>query len=188
MRLILLGPPGAGKGTQAERICASHGLLHLSTGELLRAAVKDGTELGAKAKGFMDAGELVPDDLVSDLVAERLRGLADDAGFLLDGFPRNDGQAAALEKEPKGRAIDCVVYIRLERDEILERLLGRGRSDDTEDVINNRLDVYARETAPLIEHYEAKGILEKVDGLGTIDEVFGRIQEALRRCSAGADA
>ena len=186
-RLVLLGPPGAGKGTQAVRICEARGLQHLSTGELLRAAVDAGTELGLEAKGFMDAGNLVPDQLVSDLVAERLRGLGEDAGYLLDGFPRNVGQAAALAEQPRG-VLDGVLYIRLEREEILQRLLGRGRSDDTEEVINNRLDVYARETSPLVEHYEGQGLLKTIDGLGTMDEVASRIKNALSDCGAEASA
>lgn len=188
MRLILLGPPGAGKGTQAERLVSDHGLLHLSTGELLRAAVGAGSELGREAKGYMDAGELVPDRLVSALVAERLGGIGDNVGFLLDGFPRNLGQAESLEQEPKGQGIDHVVHIKLDGEEIVRRLLGRGRADDKEDVIRNRIDVYQRETQPLVEHYEQRGLLRTVDGLGTIDEVYERIGKVLAAGTAGAGA
>jgi len=187
MRLVLLGPPGAGKGTQAVRICEAYGLQHLSTGDLLRAAVAAGSTLGRKAKAYMDAGNLVPDQLVSDLVAERLQGLDDKSGYLLDGFPRNVEQADALEAEPKG-GLDCVLYIRLDREVIMQRLLARGRSDDTAEVIGNRLDVYARETEPLVAHYEARGLLKTIDGLGSMDEVARRVKVALRDCGAGASA
>lgn len=179
MRLILLGPPGAGKGTQAELVCVDHGLAHLSTGELLRAARDAGTPLGKEADTYMSRGELVPDELVSALVAERLQSLEDGAGFLLDGFPRNAAQAADLEGEPRGREIDHVVYLELDDDEVVRRLLGRGREDDTEAVIRNRLAVYARETEPLVELYRARGLLRPVDAASTIEEVHERIGAVL---------
>lgn len=184
MRLILLGPPGAGKGTQAERVCEAHGLVHLSTGDLLRAAVKCGSDLGNEAKSFMDAGDLVPDTLVLALVREALvrEGLEQpDAagGFLLDGFPRNVSQAEALANDLGSASVDVVINMRLEDDEIVSRLLGRGRKDDTEDVIRNRLRVFRDETAPLIAFYEAQDVLRSIDAQGSMDEVFGRIQGAL---------
>lgn len=188
MRVILLGPPGAGKGTQAERLVADHGLLHLSTGELLRAAVGAGTKLGREAKSYMDAGELVPDRLVSALVAERLREIDEEAGFLLDGFPRNLEQAQALDQEPQGRRLDHVVHIQLDSEEIVRRLLGRGRSDDKEEVIRNRIAVYERETQPLVDHYAQRGLVRTVDGVGTIDEVYERIGKVLGAANAGAGA
>lgn len=180
MRLILLGPPGAGKGTQAERLVAEHGLVHLSTGDLLRAAVEARSELGQEADGFMSKGELVPDRLVSALVAERLKSLDESAGFLLDGFPRNAGQASDLDAEPRGREIDHVIHLRLDDDEIVRRLLARGRKDDQEDVIRNRLAVYGRETSPLVALYESRGLLRPVDAAGTIDEIYERITDAMK--------
>lgn len=182
MRIILLGPPGAGKGTQAERLVAEHDLLHLSTGDMLRAAVEAESELGTKAKGYMDAGELVPADLVCALVAERLGAVADGQGYLLDGFPRNQAQAEALHAEVGDDAIDCVVHMRLPDEEIVARLLKRGRKDDTEEVIRNRIKVYGEETAPLIAFYAERGMLETIDALGTVDEVADRIAAAIARC------
>jgi adenylate kinase len=132
MQAILLGPPGAGKGTQAELLCRARSLLHLSTGDLLRSAVAEGTTLGLEAKGYMDRGELVPDDLVIALLSERLAARDEAEGFLLDGFPRNVNQAEALGKKLEEGAIDHVVYLSLDDDEILQRLLQRGRRDDTE--------------------------------------------------------
>ena len=177
MRLILLGPPGAGKGTQAERLCATHGLAHLSTGDLLRAAVKAGTELGEQAKGFMDRGELVPDALVLALLVERLRESSD--AFLLDGFPRNVSQAEALEAELGDIKIGRVVNLELDDEEIVRRLLARGRKDDQEDVIRNRLEVFRAETAPLIDYYSSQGLLVSVDATGSIEDITGRIESAL---------
>lgn len=177
MRLILLGPPGAGKGTQAERLCATHGLAHLSTGDLLRAAVKAGTELGERAKGYMDKGELVPDELVLALLVERLRESSD--AFLLDGFPRNVSQAEALAAELGSIQIERVVNLELGDEEIVERLLARGRKDDQEEVIRNRLEVFRAETAPLIDYYSAKGLLVSVDAEGSIDQITNRIEDAL---------
>jgi adenylate kinase len=185
VRLVLLGPPGSGKGTQAQRLVAREGLLHLSTGDLLRAAVAAGTELGRKAKPLMDAGALVPDDLVIALVEERI-GRPDAArGFLLDGFPRTIGQAEALERVLGPRGLDAVVYYVVDDEEIVRRSLGRGRSDDTEPVIRNRLEVYRAKTEPLVARYRAKGILREVEASGSIDDVDRRTRDAL---AAGAAA
>ena len=182
MRLVLLGPPGAGKGTQAQRVCAARGVIHVSTGDLLRDAAARGTERGLEAKGFMDAGALVPDALVLALLRERLAQPDAAAGFLLDGFPRNATQAEALGEQLGENGLDCVVHMRLEDEEIVRRLLARGRADDTEAVIRNRLVVYRGETSPLIRHYEERGLLKTVDALGSMDEVFERIDAALGAC------
>ncbi len=179
MRLVLLGPPGAGKGTQAERICAAHGLVHLSTGDLLRAAVAAQTELGLRAKQAMDAGDLVSDEIVLALVRERLEQPDAAAGFLLDGFPRNTAQAEALDADLGEKGVERCVSMLLDDEEIMRRLLARGRKDDQESVIRNRLEVYRDETAPLIAYYEGKKLLRSIDALGTVDEVFERIQGAL---------
>jgi adenylate kinase len=178
-RLVLLGPPGAGKGTQAERLCRERRLAHLSTGDLLRKAVKDGTAVGRRAKAFMDKGELVPDAVVVDLVREGLSTPAAHEGFLLDGFPRTVAQAEALEKELGARPLDAVVHLSLDDAEIVKRLLKRGRPDDTEAVVKNRLAVYRAETRPLIDWYGRRGLLKTVDALGTIEEIGRRIDDAL---------
>ncbi len=179
MQAVLLGPPGAGKGTQAELLCQARALLHLSTGDLLRAAVAAGTDLGVEAKGYMDRGELVPDSLVLALLEERLGKRAADEGFLLDGFPRNVSQAEALQSRIGADAIDHVVYLKLEDDEILRRLLQRGRKDDTEEVILNRLSVYRAETEPLVAYFRDRGLIRDVDALGTVEEVHQRLLDSM---------
>ena len=187
MHAILLGPPGAGKGTQAAHLCASRALTHLSTGDLLRAAVSSGSDLGAEAKAFMDRGELVPDSLVLRLLGERLEDAEDAAGFLLDGFPRNVSQARALDALLGSETgVEHVVYLHLEDEEILARLLKRGRPDDTEDVIKNRLDVYRAETEPLVAYYEERSVLRTVDATGTIEDVRRRVDEAMAAGSTEA--
>lgn len=179
MRLVLLGPPGAGKGTQAVGLCKAKGLLHLSTGDLLRAAVAAGTEVGRRAKGYMDKGELVPDDVVFALLREKLHGPEAGRGFLLDGFPRNVAQARTLERELGARGLTRVVHLRLDDEEIVARLLKRGRPDDTEPVIRNRLKVYRAETQPLIQHYERQGLLVTIHADGSVDDVARRLAAAL---------
>ena len=182
-KLVFLGPPGAGKGTQAKVVSALVGVPHISTGDMLRQAVADETELGMQAKSLMDAGELVPDDLVTAMVIERLG--QDDAacGYLLDGYPRNAAQADSLTEAMGEDVIDTAVAVDVDTEELVRRILQRaeeqGRSDDTEDVIRNRLSVYESETAPLIDFYRGKDRLVEVDGLGTVDEVFSRIVTAL---------
>lgn len=186
MRIILLGAPGSGKGTQGERLAAHFGIPKLSTGDALRAAVKAGTELGKQAAPLMAAGQLVPDELVYGIVEERLQ--QDDAkhGFIVDGFPRNTAQAKVLDQmlerlkqPPMSRAI----HLAVSDEEIVARLLDRaqkdGRVDDKEDVIRHRIEVYNAETKPLLNFYQHQHKLVAVDGIGTMDEIFTRIIDAL---------
>ena len=178
-RLLLVGPPGAGKGTQAERISRALGVPHVSTGEILRDHVARGTELGAEAKRIMDSGALVPDEVVVAIVADRLGEPDAACGYLLDGFPRNDAQADALEAAVGADAIELIVYLEVAEDELVARLLGRGRSDDTEESIRTRLAVYREETEPLIERFRSGGNLAAIDGVGSVEEISARIFEAL---------
>ncbi len=185
MRIILLGPPGSGKGTQAALLRDRLHIPHISTGDLLRNAVQQQTELGRKAKSYMDAGDLVPDELMLGLIEERL-GQADVAnGFILDGYPRNLAQAEALDEvlERIGQPVDLALSVTVDEGEIVDRLSKRaideGRSDDTEDVIRNRLRVYAEQTAPVAGHYAERGQLREVDGMGSIEEVNRRLLNAI---------
>lgn len=206
MNIVLLGAPGAGKGTQAKRLVADFGVAHISTGDLLRAAVKAQSELGVAAKKYMDAGELVPDQLVIDLVKERLA--ADDAqkGFILDGFPRNTTQAVTLDTElsAMGRELDGALLVDVPAEVIVDRLSSRRtcrdcgytagpdtqtcpkcsgemyqRDDDKPATIKNRLDVYEKNTSPLVEYYRGQGILKVVDGNRDIDVVYGDVKAEL---------
>ena len=184
-RMVLLGPPGAGKGTQAARIGRRLGIPAISTGDIFRAHVAGSTELGRRARAYMDRGEYVPDSVTNAMVADRLA--EDDAasGFLLDGYPRTAAQVDALDDtlSERGEALDVVVEITADADVVVERLLGRaaeqGRADDTEPVIRRRLEVYAEATAPLAAIYEGRGLLLRVDGMGGVDEVTDRIMAAL---------
>ena len=191
MRLIILGPPGAGKGTQATRIAERFGVPQLSTGEMLRAAVQGGTAIGARAKDIMETGGLVPDDLVLGIVAERLEAPGAQRGFILDGFPRTLGQAIGLDKllVEKQLKLDRVLEIRVDEGALLDRILTRAREtaargghvrkDDNPQTLRNRLQAYAKETAPLIEYYRRTGLLRDVDGLLSIDAVAQRLSEAI---------
>ena len=191
--LLLLGAPGAGKGTQAKRIAEDYGMPQISTGEMLRTAIAAGTELGRKVKPILDAGELVPDELMVALIRERLGAEDTNAGMILDGFPRTIPQAEALDAmlAEIGRRLGCVLEFQLDEDEALRRLLGRaeqeGRSDDTMEVIRNRMRVYREQTAPLLAYYLAKGILVGIDAGGTVDEVYSQVTEVLER-ARGAEA
>ncbi len=181
MRIVLLGPPGAGKGTQAVQLAEKLGVPQISTGDLFRSNISAGTELGVEAKRYLDAGDLVPATLTNALVDDRLNAADAADGFILDGFPRSVEQAKALDEmlARRGVKLDAVVEFRVPDDELVERLKGRGRADDTEDVIRNRMKVYQAETAPLLDYY-ADG-LKTVDAVGAVDEVFARALRALGR-------
>ena len=178
-RLLFVGPPGAGKGTQAERLAASHGLLHLSTGDLLRAEVKAGSDLGKEAEAVMNRGELVSDELVLAIVRSRLQNHS--GGWLLDGFPRNLAQVEALDAllSELNQPLQSVLLMELDDEELVQRLLARGRADDNEEVIRHRLSVYREQTAPLINPYEQRGQLKRVLSTGTIEAVAEQINAAL---------
>jgi len=178
-RLLFLGPPGAGKGTQASLVCENNSLLHLSTGDLLRSEVSAGTDLGKKAERIMNRGDLVDDELVLSIVEKKLMGVS--SGWLLDGFPRNLLQAESLQTllEKIKQPIEAVVLIEIDDQIIIQRLLSRGRDDDNEDIIRNRLEVYREKTAPLIKYYAGKGLLKSIKGAGDINEVATLVSQAL---------
>jgi adenylate kinase len=182
-RLLFLGPPGAGKGTQAQRLAESQGLLHLSTGDLLRAEVAAGSELGKEAEAVMARGELVSDALVLAIVRSRLeqQAASGGGGWLLDGFPRNVAQADALAEllEELGQQIELVVLMELDDAVLVQRLLSRGRADDNEEVIRHRLEVYRQQTEPLIAYYRERGLIAPVEAAGTVEEIGARITALL---------
>jgi adenylate kinase len=181
VRIVLLGPPGAGKGTQAINLASELGVPQISTGDLFRHNIDTGTTLGLQAKQYLDAGDLVPASLTNALVDDRLNDADVAQGFILDGFPRSVEQAEALNDmlKRRGLKLDAVLEFRVPEDELVDRLQGRGRADDTEDVIRNRMKVYRDETAPLLDFYQ--GELHTVDAVGTLDEVFARALQALDR-------
>ncbi|MEE1618219.1 adenylate kinase [Brachybacterium sp. J153] len=185
-RLLIVGPPGAGKGTQAARLAAEAGIPAISTGDIFRANVAGETELGVLAKSYMDKGEYVPDSVTNDMVRSRLAEADAADGFLLDGYPRTLDQVDALDGilADLGAALDAVLLLEADDDTVVERLIERGResgrSDDTEETIRHRLSVYAAQTTPLIDVYEARGLVRRVDGMASIDEVTAALREALR--------
>lgn len=183
MRIVLLGAPGSGKGTQTDAIIARYGVATVATGDLLRAEVAAGTELGRRAKPYMDAGELAPFDIVLGMIENGLKTLAqtNPKGFMMDGFPRDLAQAEALDTllDRIGQPLNRVLFFDVDYEEIVKRLLGRGRADDNEETIRNRLRVYEEKTAPLIDYYDRKGLLRKIKGTGTIDEIRQRIETVL---------
>lgn len=209
MRLIFLGPPGAGKGTQAQFIVRDYNVTQLSTGDILRANRKEGTELGQKAQKYMDAGDLVPDDLIIDMIKEELKKPEIQKGFLLDGFPRTVPQAEALDSllYEMGIELDCTLVLEVPNEELVKRITGRRtdrktgqvfhiiynpppedgdydlyqREDDKEETVRNRIKVYEEQTKPLVDYYEKKGIAQKIEGTGKIDEIYGRIKEVLNK-------
>jgi adenylate kinase len=193
MRLVLLGAPGSGKGTQAGRLKAELGVPHISTGDMLRAAVAAGTPLGVKAKAVMDAGQLVSDDILLGMLEERLA--QDDArnGFILDGYPRNLAQASALDEmlAKLGQPLDAVVKLEVPNEAIVERcelrFAAEGRADDNPDTVRRRLGVYAEQTAPVADFYARRGKLQVVDGVGDLDQVTARVKRALAGDSAAVN-
>lgn len=184
-RLLIVGPQGSGKGTQGVRIAEAYGIPAISTGDMFRAAVKSGSELGTKVTEIIEAGNLVPDELTSAVVRDRLSQADAEGGFLLDGYPRNLGQVADLDAFLGGRGekLDAVIELLVPRAESIERLTLRakeqGRTDDTEQVIENRLAIYERETAPILDVYREQGIALEVDGVGSLDEITARVIAAL---------
>ena len=182
LRLIVLGRQGAGKGTQCLRLAERYDVPHISTGDMLRQAVEDQTPLGLEAKALMDAGDLVPDEVMEGIVAERLaQPDAVERGYLLDGFPRTVGQARALEAMTDDRFVDLALNLEVPEDVVMERMLSRGREDDTAEAIRRRLDLYEAETSPLLAWFDERDRLTTVDGVGTEDEVSAR-------CFAAVDA
>ena len=212
MNIVFLGPPGAGKGTQAKKIAEKYGIPQISTGDMFREHLSKGTELGKKAKEYMDKGALVPDEIVLGMVEERLKQPDCEKGFILDGFPRTVPQAEALDKllEKMGKKIDYAILIDVPDEELVKRLTGRRtckkcgmmyhvmfkppkeegkcdvcggelyqRADDNEETVRNRLKVYHEQTEPIIAYYEKKGVLHRIDGMGSIDEIFNRIVQLL---------
>ena len=184
MNIILFGPPGAGKGTQAKLLQDKFSIPHLSTGDIFRTAIKNETPLGVKVKAILDSGQLVPDETVVDLVADELKDPKYNDGFILDGFPRTVPQAEAFDEIAKNqnKAVDAFVVLTVPEKELISRILsrGEGRSDDTEEKVKTRLSVYHKETEPVQKHYAAKGVVKEIDGIGTIDEIFDRISSAVQ--------
>lgn len=186
LNIVLFGPPGAGKGTQSEKLIAQYELVHLSTGDLLRSEIAAGTQLGLEAKKLMDAGQLVPDAVVIGMISSKLDANASSKGFIFDGFPRTAAQAEALDQllSEKGTSISMMLALEVENDELIKRLLNRGLSsgradDQNEEVIQNRINEYNSKTLPLKNFYTAQGKFRSIQGIGSIDEIFASISKAI---------
>ncbi len=183
MRIIIFGPPGAGKGTQAKLISEEYNIPHLSTGEIFRSAIKNETKLGKEVKSILDSGDLVPDEKVVALVEEELKDPKYDDGYILDGFPRTIPQAEAFDQllGKKGKNLDALIQLEVPQVELINRILtrGEGRTDDTPEKVKTRLQVYRKETQPVLDHYKKQSIVEEVDGMGSIEEIFSRIKDTL---------
>ena len=185
LNIVIFGAPGSGKGTQSERIVEKYGINHISTGDVLRAEIKNGTELGKTAKGYIDQGQLIPDELMIDILASVFDSFKDSKGVIFDGFPRTIAQAEALKKmlAERGQDVSVMVDLEVPEDELMVRLIKRGkdsgRADDNEETIKKRLHVYHSQTAPLIDWYKNEKIYQHINGLGTMEGIFAEICEAI---------
>ncbi len=185
LNIVIFGPPGSGKGTQSEKITEKYGLAHISTGDILRQEIKDQSELGKIAKSYIDKGELVPDEIIINMLDKKLESLKDSNGVIFDGFPRTVPQASALKKmlKKKGQDVNIMLNLEVNREELIDRLIKRGelsgRSDDNPETIEKRINVYDQQTAPVIDFYKQEGTFHAIEGVGGIDNIFARICKAI---------
>lgn len=187
MKLLFIGPPGAGKGTQAKRVAERLGIPHISTGDMFREHVSQGTELGQKVEKIMAAGDYVPDEITVEMLADRIERPDASKGFILDGFPRTPGQVKSLDGLIGEDGLDDVVVFEVDRDELTERMLARGRADDTAETIRNRFNIYLEQTQPILDIYDERGKTLRVDGIGEVEEVTERVLAALNSSEKGDD-